>query len=164
MHKDSAITPIMRHAAIIPVLFLCALLSGCGGSHAEYALADNPWIGKRVTFERPMVYMSNLPAGYSDKEVIRIGRELMLSEEAAYNVRAIRKMEAIGITSIPAGTTFDIIAVFTIVHDGYTRLFASDYDVLVLKDGHGTLSTMLLSAYQDYERERARGLTGVRKD
>ena len=164
MSKDSAIKPNMRHAAMALALFLCAPLSGCGGSHAVYAPADNWWIGTRATFGPPMAYITHLPSGYSDKEVIRIGRVLTTLAVANDDKQYIQIMSYVIITPIPEELAFEVIAIFTRVHDGYARVFAHDYNVVVLKDSHGNVSTMLFSEFQEYERERVRSLTGGRKN
>jgi hypothetical protein len=135
------------------ILLACVLLSGCGGSHAEYA-PKSPWIGTRVTFGLPMAYITKLPGDYGDKEAIKIGRAINTLERAEDDKRYIRTMKEITITPVTAGMTFEVIAVFTVVHNGYTRMFAPDYDVLVLRDNLGNVSTIMLDEFQAIMKER----------
>ncbi len=150
-------------SALAVILSSYLLLSGCGGSHAEYD-KKSPWIRTRATFESQMAYITNLPSGFSDKEVLRIGRRLALLERAGEDKRYERMMRDVIITSVPTGTTFEVIAVFTIVHDYFSRMFAHDYDVVVLKDSHGNESTMLLSEFQGYVKARTNDPPGGLKN
>jgi hypothetical protein len=135
------------------ILLACALLSGCGGTHAEYD-PKSPWIGTHATFGPPMAYITNLPSGFSDKEVNRIGRRLAVLERAEDDKRYTRIMRDVIIAPIQAGATFEVIAVFTVLADGYTRMFAPDYDVLVLRDNLGNVSTIMLDEFQAIVKER----------
>jgi len=134
---------------MVLIMILSSLLGGCGGTHAKYD-PKSPWIGTHTTFETQMAYISNLPSGFSDKEINRIGRRLTTLEHAKDDKQFVRMMRDVVITPVPAGTAFEIIAMFTVVADGYTRIFAPDFDVLVLKDNQGNVATMLLSEFQDY--------------
>ncbi len=149
--------------ALILIPLVCFLLSGCGGSHAEYD-PKSPWVGARTAFGSAMAYVTNIPEGYSDKEVIRIGRVLTTLERAKDDKQYIRMMRDVVITPVPTETVFEIIAMFTVVADGYTRMFAPDFDVLVLEDSRGNKSTMLLSEFKDYAKERTSNSTGGLKN
>lgn len=105
----------------------------------------------------PMAYITNLPNGFSDKEVIRIGRRLTTLERGQQDKQYEQIMHAVIISPISAGTTFEVIAVFTIVHNSFSRVFAHDFDVVVLQDNEGEKSTMLLSEFQEYVKEPAGG-------
>lgn len=141
-------------SASVIILSSCLLLAGCSGSHAEYD-PKSPWIGARATFGPPMAYITNLPVGYSDKEEIRIGRVLTTLRRAEDDKQYIRIMRDVIITPVPAGTAFEVIAVFTRVQDGISRLFSDDYDIIVLRDSHGNLSTTLVSEFQNYAQTNA---------
>ncbi len=163
MRKKLLVLDRTLYCRLCVILLSCAILSGCGGSHAEYD-KKSPWIGTRATFGPPMAYITNLPNGYSDKEVNRIGRELDTLEHAENDKRYDRGMSDVMITPIPAGTTFEVTAVFSVVADGYTRMFAPDFDVVVLRDNRGNVSTMLLDNFQDYVKERTGSPTGGSKN
>jgi hypothetical protein len=137
----------------------CLVLVACGGSHAEYASNDNPWIGKRAKFATSMAYITNLPGGYSDKEVSRIGRVLDTLYQAEQDKQFMSRMKDVAITRIPEDTAFEIVAVFTVVHQGYTRAFAHDYDVFVLRDGEEMVSAILASEFRQYASGPAGGTT-----
>ena len=140
----------MLRAMFSILLFL--FISGCGGSRAEY-YASHPEIGVRVSFKKPMAYLTNLPPGYGDREMVRIGRNIYTTQEAESVKQFIRMARDVVVVPIPAGATFEVIAVFRVVKKGYSRFFASDYDVAVLRDNEGNISTMTLIA-----------LTGIPKD
>ncbi len=73
-------------------------------------------------------------------------------------------MKDVIITPISTGTTFEVTAVFTVVADGYTRMFAPDYDVLVLRDDLGNVSTIMLDEFQAIAKEQTGGPTGGLKN
>lgn len=158
--RERILTPVRASCHTLGVILLsCALLSGCGGSYAEYN-PKSPWIGTRATFGPAMAYISNLPNDYGDKETLRIGRAVNTLERAEEDKRYERTMREVMITSIPAGTTVEVVSVFTVVYRGLSRLFVEDYDIVVLKDDRGITSTMLLSEFQYYAKERTGGPTG----
>lgn len=144
------------------ILLSCALLSGCGGSHAEYD-PKSPWIGTRATFGPAMAYISILPNDYGDKETLRINQDLDTLEHAEEDKRFEPMMKNVMITPVPEGTTFKVVSIYTVVHDGYSRWFAPDYEMLVLKDSHGNISTIMVDAFQVYAKEQTGGPTGGSK-
>lgn len=130
------------------LLLACLPLAACaGGSHAEYAPADHPWIGKCAAFTEPMAYITNLSTDLDREEVVRIGRVLERSTFAEY-LRKIPKGKDLIVTPVPPGTTFEITAVFMIVYDGYSRMFVDDVEMAVLRDNHGQVSTTNLSSLE----------------
>jgi hypothetical protein len=148
-----------RHPRSIALLgFLSMLLIGCtdllngidlsgdteSNAHAEYA-PSHPWIGKCAKFELPMVYLTNLPPGFEQTEIIRIGRMLSRADEANY-LHTLPDGKDLILAPVSPGTTFAVTAVFTIVHKGFSRMFADDVEVAVLKDNHGQVSTEALSS------------------
>lgn len=127
----------------IPLLLACFLLVACAGkSHAEY-VRSHPWIGKCVTFTKPMVYLTNLSAVptefISREEVVRIGRSLA-SGTFAEHLKEIPEGKDIIVTPVPPKTTFEMTAVVTAFHEGYSLMFAGDVEIPVLRDSQGQLS------------------------
>jgi len=148
----------MHLNTVVLVVFLSMLLNGCEDSHdgfnldrdselnvhAEYA-PSHPWIGKCAKFELPMVYLTNLPPGFEHAETMRIGRMMSRADEANY-LRSLPDGKDLVITPVPPGTTFEVTAVFTYVYEGFSRMFNSNFEVAVLKDNHGQVSTEVLSS------------------
>lgn len=91
-----------------------------------------------------MVYLTNLSADFDREEIVRIGRILTRATFADY-LRKIPKGKDLVITSVPLGTTFEVTAVFMIVHEGYSRMFVDDVEIAVLRDSHGHVSTIGLN-------------------
>jgi hypothetical protein len=150
----------MRPVKIFLAVFLSMLLHGCtdlfdisdlsgdteSNVHAEYA-PSHPWIGKCAKFESPMVYLTNLPPGFEHAETMRIGRTLSREVEANY-LRTLPDGKDLILTPIPPGTTFEVIAVFTYVHTGFSRMFSDDTEIAVLMDSHNQRSTVILGALE----------------
>lgn len=99
-----------------------------------------------------MAYVTNLPANYSGREVARIGRVLTTLTRAEDEKKYIRAMADVTITTVPAGTEFEVVGVFTRIHVGLSRLFAPDYEIVVLKDARGIKSTILQQEIDDYAK------------
>ena len=149
----------MKAIAISIVVFLSVLLTGCtdllngidlsgdteSNVHAVYA-PSHPWIGKCARFELPMVYLTNLPPGFEHAETMRIGRMMARADEADYLRSSLPEHKDLVITPVPLGTTFEVTAVFTYVYEGFSRMFNSNFEVAVLKDNHGQVSTEVLSS------------------
>lgn len=142
----------MMNRAINLVVFFSMVLTGCSDPLAGYDLdrdsrldkhavynRAHPWIGKCARFESPMVYLTNLPSGAYEDEVIRIGRDL------SREVDAFNFINEATITLVPPGTTFEVTAVFMLVHTGFSSFFNSDFEMAVLKDSQGMTSTYNLS-------------------
>lgn len=105
---------------------------------------EHPWIGKCAKFELPMVYITNLPpVHFEHAETVRIGRVLSRADDADN----LRQMEqSLILTPVPPGTTFEVIAVFTYVYSGLARIFNSNFDMAILRDNHGSVSTLNVSS------------------
>jgi hypothetical protein len=132
---------------VVVLSLACLSPVACGGSNAKYAPATHPWIGKCATFAEPMVYMTNLPTDFSRDEVVRIGRVLMSSSYAEY-LRGTPKAEGTIVTPVPQGSKFEVVAVFTIVYEGYSRMLVDDVEMAVLKDNGGQKSTIVLDGLE----------------
>ena len=140
------------------IMFLFMLLNGCtdrldgidlsgdteSNVHAEYA-TSHPWIGKCAKFDLPMVYITNLPPGFEHAETMRIGRMISRADDADY-LHTLPDGKDLILTPIPPDTTFEVMAVFTYVYEGFSRLFNTNFEVAVLKDNHGLVSTEVLSS------------------
>lgn len=131
-------------------LFVLALLflpTGCsGGSHAEYAPASHPWVGKCAAFSEPMVYLTNLSTEFVEhEEIVRIGRYLVRADDAE-QFKTLPTGRDLIVTPVPAGTTFEVTAVFTIIYKGYSRAFSANFDMAVLRDDRGQVSTSNLDS------------------
>lgn len=132
---------------LIPLLLACLPLSACaGGSHAEYA-RSHPWIGRCAAFSGSIVYITNLSTDLEREEIVRIGRVVESSDFAEYLLK-IPKGKGLVITPISPETTFEVTAVFTIVHEGYSRMFVDDVEMAVLRDSEGRMSTTNLSSLE----------------
>ena len=145
----------MRLSAVVLVVFSSMLLCGCdlltdADLDRDTALdvraervTSHPWIGKCARFELPMAYLTNLPPGFNHKEKMGVDRMLSSKDEADY-LQKITKDSIV--TPVPPGTTFEVVAVYTIVHSGISLIFNSDYKVAVLRDNHGQVSAEVLSS------------------
>jgi hypothetical protein len=113
---------------------------------AEYA-PSHPWIGQCAKFESPMVYITNLPPDYEHAETMRIGRKLSRAVDANY-LRTLPDGKELILTPVPPDTTFEVTAVFTYVHTGFSSMFTSDTEIAVLMDNHNQRSTVILDALE----------------
>jgi hypothetical protein len=145
----------MHLNTVVPVVFLSMLLMSCDlltdvdlerdtalDVRAGYA-TSHPWTGKCARFELPMAYLTNLPPGFNYKEKMGVDRMLLSKDEADY-LQKITKDSIV--TPVQPGTTFEVVAVYTVVHSGISLIFNSDYKVAVLRDNHGQVSAEVLSS------------------
>jgi hypothetical protein len=136
-----------RHFCTAFLLLTCISTTACGGSHAEYAPSSHPWIGKCATFSEPMAYLTNLTPDFGMDEILRIGRMLTDAGYADY-LRKLPMGKEVIATPVPLGTTFEVTAIFMIVHEGYSRMFVDDTEMAVLRDNRGQVSTSVLIALE----------------
>lgn len=145
---------------ILIMALYCAVLTfplaACGGTlRVEPDPYDPKLHGQVVRFTVPMVYMklTDTDLGEFTKKEIAIGR--ILVEEQAVNSLFNREKNH-EIIKIDININFTIIDSFWVRHDWFTREFASDYQMITLKDEFGILSTCLRSLLINSNRKELR--------
>lgn len=130
------------------LIFAALLLEGCtGGSHAEY-VSVHPWIGKCAAFSQPIVYITNLSTDLEREEIVRIGRVVERRDFGEY-LRQLPKGKNLVLTPVAADTTFKVSMVFTIVYEGYSRMFVDDLEMAVLTGSDGLVSAANLGSLEN---------------
>ncbi|HEX9811087.1 MAG TPA: hypothetical protein VGA88_03235 [Burkholderiales bacterium] len=152
---------------VAAILLLSMFITGCGGSRAVYAPPTHLWIGKCAIFTEPMAYLTDLPRDFDNQEVVRIGRYLTTVSDAWYLKQSPKAKDSM-VLPVSPGTAFEVMAVFRVVQLGYSRAFSMDYDMVVLKDSNGLVSTTVLSDLREcgsgqIDGKRIAGNTNVSK-
>lgn len=126
-------------------IFIMTPLAACSGTlRVEPDPIDPNLHGQVIRFTVPVVYMelNEEDLGEYTQKEIDIGK-ILVEEEDLYTLFDIKKTHKI--IKINHTTQFNIEESFWIKHDWFTREFASDYQILVLKDNNGVYSVCLRS-------------------
>ena len=133
----------MKNTLLTLLLFFCTIsvvqLSACNGDLIEEETPNElNLIGQVFHFTKPIVYMEFIEEDKKNftKKGISIGRTLIYDDfQYLFNEHGNHVIQ-----KIPQEMSFTIIDSYWVRQSLSKKLFASDYNMLVLKDENGTLS------------------------
>ncbi|MFH1233782.1 MAG: hypothetical protein V1649_04005 [Patescibacteria group bacterium] len=126
------------------IFFLFLVLLALSLKESDIIVSNNGFLyeNKKIVFNTPLVYASNFKKSAADPEARKINRKLLSLEEASLLNFSKFNEKNKQIEYVKSDMGFTVVKNYKVIPTDLTSLFRQTYEMYILKDEDGLLSTM----------------------